>query len=106
MSLRCTPDGFRMGSNGTYVVPLLTVGVGAAVAGGTAPSKPDEVKGGGRGESDFDPTVVLSKRTLLQKTLGHVRLPVVDRGGGQLRYVGQAFSGVVSEFGQILTWRS
>lgn len=36
-----------MGSNGTYVAPLLTVGVGAAVAGGTAPSKPDEVKGGG-----------------------------------------------------------
>lgn len=96
---------FQMGSNGTYVVPLLTVGVGAAMAGGTAPSKPDEVKGGKK-KSNFDPTVVLSRRTLLQKTLGHVRLPVVDRGGGQLRYVGQAFSGVVSEFGQILTWRS
>lgn len=45
VSLRCTRDGFKMGSNGTYVVPLLAVGVGAAMAGGTAPSKPDEVKG-------------------------------------------------------------
>lgn len=43
------PEGTRThsirgGSTSTYVVPLLAVGVGAAMAVGTTPSKPDEVK--------------------------------------------------------------
>lgn len=35
----------RLGANGTNVVPLLTVGVGAAMVGGATPSKPNEAKG-------------------------------------------------------------
>lgn len=98
VSLQCTHRQSKIGSNGTDVVPLLTVGVGAAMTGGTTPSKPDNVKG--KKKTNFDPAVVLR-----QRTSGHLCLPVVARRGGQLRYVGQSFSGVVSEFRQILTCR-
>lgn len=37
--------GLRLGAIGTNVVPLLTVGVGAAMVVGAAPSKPNEAKG-------------------------------------------------------------
>lgn len=37
--------GLRLGTNGTNVVPLLTVGVGAAMVVGAAPSKPNEAEG-------------------------------------------------------------
>lgn len=45
VSLQCTHDSIKTGSNGTYVVPLLTIGVGATMTGSTTPSKPDKMKG-------------------------------------------------------------
>lgn len=66
VSLVCThmQTVLRLEVNSTDVVPLLTVGVGATMAVGTTPSKPNGVKGE---QNQTDRTAKLSRRTLLQR---------------------------------------
>lgn len=67
VSLVCThmQTVLRLEVNSTDVVPLLTVGVGATMAVGTTPSKPNGVKGEKKNQPDR--TAKLSRRTLLQR---------------------------------------